>query len=313
MGLGYLTLDRQSRTLSGGEVQRVALTSALGSSMVNTLYVLDEPSIGLHPRDNHRLVRILKGLRDLGNTMVVVEHDPEIIRESDLILDLGPKAGENGGQIMYFGPTGQVNGTLTGQYLRGGAIPIPERRRKPNGDWLTIRGASENNLKDIDVAIPLGLLVCLTGVSGSGKSTLADEILFKAVQRAMGDAAGRPGRHRAIEGMEHIDDVVLVDQRAVGRTPRANPLTYTKALDPIRKLLADTAGCPRQKTSARVIFPSMSPADAAKPARARGLKKSRCSSSRMFISPARTAAASGSGRRCWRSPIAARTSPTSLT
>ena len=247
VGLGYLTLDRQSRTLSGGEVQRVSLTSALGSTLVNTLYVLDEPSIGLHPRDNHRLVRILKGLRDLGNTVVVVEHDPEIIRESDFILDLGPKAGAEGGRVMYFGPTADVNGSLTGQYLRGvRRIPVPARRRTPNGHWLTIRGAAENNLKGIDVSIPLGLLVCLTGVSGSGKSTLAEEILFKAARRALGDPEGRPGQHRAIEGIAHVDEVVLVDQRAVGRTPRANPLTYTKAFDPIRKLLAATEDARRR-------------------------------------------------------------------
>ncbi len=247
VGLGYLTLDRQSRTLSGGEVQRVALTSALGSSLVNTLYVLDEPSIGLHPRDNHRLVRILKGLRDLANTVVVVEHDPEIIRESDFILDLGPKAGAEGGRLMYFGPTAQINGSLTGQYLRGvRRIPVPDRRRTPNGRWLTIRGAAENNLKGIDVGIPLGLLVCLTGVSGSGKSTFAEEILFKAARRALGNPEGRPGQYRAIEGIEHIDEVLLVDQRAVGRTPRANPLTYTKAFDPIRKLLAATEDARRR-------------------------------------------------------------------
>jgi excinuclease ABC subunit A len=239
VGLGYLTLDRQSRALSGGEVQRVALTSALGSSLVNTLYVLDEPSIGLHPRDNHRLVRILKGLRDLANTVVVVEHDPEIIRESDFILDLGPRAGEEGGRLMYFGPTAGVNGSLTGEYLRGlRRIPLPAQRRVPDGKWLTIRGAAENNLKDIDVRIPLGLLVCLTGVSGSGKSTLAEEILYKAAARALGEPEGRPGRHRGLDGLEHIDQAVLVDQRAVGRTPRANPLTYTKAFDPIRRLLA---------------------------------------------------------------------------
>ncbi len=161
-GLGYLTLDRQSRTLSGGEVQRVALASALGSSLVNTLYVLDEPSIGLHPRDNHRLIRILKGLRNLSNTVVVVEHDPEIIRESDYLLDLGPKAGEQGGEIMYFGPTAGVNGSLTGQYLKGRRkIPVAARQRTPRSNrWLTIKGAAENNLKKIDVQHPPGL-VCL--------------------------------------------------------------------------------------------------------------------------------------------------------
>ncbi|MGD8947624.1 MAG: excinuclease ABC subunit UvrA [Desulfobacterales bacterium] len=249
VGLGYLTLDRQSRTLSGGEVQRVALASALGSSLVNTLYVLDEPSIGLHPRDNHRLIRILKGLRNLSNTVVVVEHDPEIIRESDYLLDLGPRAGENGGQVMYFGPTMSVNGSLTGQYLKGQRkIPIDGRRRQPSKNlWLTIKGAAQNNLKNIDVKIPLGLFVCLTGVSGSGKSTLAEEVLFKAIKRALGKPEGRPGDHRSISGLNNIEDVVLVDQRAIGRTPRANALTYTKALDPIRRLLADT---PDAKTKA---------------------------------------------------------------
>jgi excinuclease ABC subunit A len=242
VGLGYLTLDRQSRTLSGGEVQRVALASALGSSLVNTLYVLDEPSIGLHPRDNHRLIRILKGLRNLSNTVVVVEHDPEIIRESDFLLDLGPRAGEKGGEIMYFGPTSGVNGSLTGKYLKGQRrIPVRKRRRRPQKDqWIRIQDAAENNLKDIEVRIPLGLFVCLTGVSGSGKSTLAEEILYKAAKRALGDPKGRPGRHKNITGIDNIDDAVLVDQRSIGRTPRANALTYTKALGPIRQLLAAT-------------------------------------------------------------------------
>ena len=242
VGLGYLTLDRQSRTLSGGEVQRVALASALGSSLVNTLYVLDEPSIGLHPRDNHRLIRILKGLRNLSNTVVVVEHDPEIIRESDFLLDLGPLAGEKGGEVMYFGPTARVNGSLTGQYLKGQRrIALGKQQRRPQKNrWITIKKAAENNLKNIDVPIPLGLFVCLTGVSGSGKSTLAEEILYKAAKRALGDPRDRPGRHQKISGIGNIDDVVLIDQRAIGRTPRANALTYTKALDPIRKLLADT-------------------------------------------------------------------------
>ncbi|MCK5419789.1 MAG: excinuclease ABC subunit UvrA, partial [Desulfobacterales bacterium] len=203
VGLGYLTLDRQSRTLSGGEVQRVALASALGSSLVNTLYVLDEPSIGLHPRDNHRLIRILKRLRNLSNTVVVVEHDPEIIRESDFLLDLGPRAGEKGGEVMYFGPTANVSGSLTGKYLKGERrIPFKKRRRRPQKDqWIIIHDAAENNLKDIEVQIPLGLFVCLTGVSGSGKSTLAEEILYNAAKRALGDPKGRPGRHKKITGI----------------------------------------------------------------------------------------------------------------
>jgi excinuclease ABC subunit A len=253
VGLGYLTLDRQSRTLSGGEVQRVALTSALGSSLVNTLYVLDEPSIGLHPRDNHRLIRILKGLRDLENTVVVVEHDPEIISQSDFMLDLGPGAGEAGGKVMYFGPTAGVNGSLTGQYLRGKKfIPVPEKRRKPKANrWLTVKGASENNLKNLEVKIPLGLFVCLTGVSGSGKSTLAEEILYKGMKRMMGNPQGEPGRHSSISGGEAIDDVLLVDQKPIGRSPRANPLTYLKAMDPIRKLLAGTEAAREKGMGAR--------------------------------------------------------------
>ena len=249
VGLGYLTLDRQSRTLSGGEVQRVALASALGSSLVNTLYVLDEPSIGLHPRDNHRLIRILKGLRNLSNTVVVVEHDPEIIRESEYLLDLGPRAGDRGGEVMYFGPTAKVNGSLTGQYLKGRrTISSAGRQRTPaKGRWLTVKGAAENNLKKIDVRVPLGLFVCLTGVSGSGKSTLAEEVLYKAARRALGNREDRPGQHRSISGLKQLQDVVLVDQRSIGRTPRANALTYTRALDPIRKLLAATPAAQTKK------------------------------------------------------------------
>ena len=243
VGLGYLTLDRQSRTLSGGEVQRVALASALGASLVNTLYILDEPSIGLHPSDTHRLIRIIKGLRNLQNTLVIVEHDPEIIRQSDYLLDIGPRAGEQGGEIMYFGPTREVDGSLTGQYLTGKLkIPVPKKRRKPvSSRQVTIKGACENNLKDIDVSFPLGLFICLAGVSGSGKSTLAEEILFKAVKWRGSDPRGRPGKHRGITGLNRLSDIVLVDQRPIGRTPRANPLTYTKAMDSVRHLLAD---CP---------------------------------------------------------------------
>lgn len=249
VGLGYLTIDRQSRTLSGGEVQRVALASAMGASLVNTLYVLDEPSIGLHPRDIHRLLKILKGLRDHSNTVVVVEHDPEIIRESDHILDLGPGAGENGGHVIYFGPTAKIQKSLTGDYLTGRRkIPVPKSVRRPKpGKWMGVKGASENNLKSIDVDIPLGCFVCLTGVSGSGKSTLAEEILYKAIKREKGDSVGRPGQYTRISGTRTVSDVVMVDQSAIGRTPRANPVTYTKALDPIRRLLADTPEARRKQ------------------------------------------------------------------
>ncbi len=242
VGLSYLTLNRQSRTLSGGEVQRVALASALGASLVNTLYILDEPSIGLHPRDNLRLVKILKNLRSRGNTVVVVEHDPEIIRRSDYLLDLGPGAGEAGGEVTYFGPTAEARDSLTAQYLAGEKrIAAPRRRRKPDPrKMITIVGAAENNLKKITVDIPLKRLVALTGVSGSGKSTLAEEILFKALKRDKGDAGERPGRYKRLEGADLVDDVILMDQRPIGRTPRANLLTFTKAMDPLRKLMAET-------------------------------------------------------------------------
>jgi excinuclease ABC subunit A len=243
VGLGYLTLDRQSRTLSGGEVQRVALASSLGASLVHSLYVLDEPSIGLHPRDSERLIRILHRLRDLPNTVVVVEHDPAIILSADDVLDMGPGAGAQGGQVMYFGPTAQCVDSPTGQYLSGRReIPVPPWRREcQDAQWLTIQGAAEHNLKNIDLRIPLGRLVCLTGVSGSGKSTLAEEILYKGLKRHLGEDDGKPGRFERISGADPVRQVELVDQRPIGRTPRANVLTYTKALDPLRKLLAETA------------------------------------------------------------------------
>lgn len=245
VGLEYLTLDRQSRTLSGGELERVDLTTAIGSSLVNTLYILDEPSIGLHPRDSHRLVRILKSLRDNGNTVVVVEHDPEIIKEADHILDLGPLAGEHGGEVVFAGPYSKLlrdPRSLTGKYLSGRlAIPLPRHRRAPApGRRLRVLGARANNLQDIDVEIPLGCMVCITGVSGSGKSTLVEEVVYRGLKKRKGEPVGIPGACRDIAGDELIADVIFVDQAAIGATPRANLLTYTKAFDPLRRLLAET-------------------------------------------------------------------------
>jgi excinuclease ABC subunit A len=243
VGLEYLTLDRLASTLSGGESQRIQLATALGSSLVGALYVLDEPSIGLHPRDTGRLIEILKTLRDLGNTVLVVEHDPEMMRESDKILDLGPGAGEHGGRLVYEGDLAGLCAnpqSLTGRYLSGGLeIPVPSERRKPGKSWLRIRGARQHNLKSIDVEIPLGLMVCVSGVSGSGKSTLVHDVLYNALISRRGVSAPR-AEYERIEGDQHLADVVLVDQSPLGRTPRSNPITYIKAFDAIREVFAST-------------------------------------------------------------------------
>jgi len=245
VGVEYLTLDRQSRTLSGGELERVDLTTAIGSSLVNTLYILDEPSIGLHPRDSHRLVRILKSLRDNGNAVVVVEHDPEIIREADHILDMGPLAGEKGGEVVCAGPYEKIlrdKRSLTGKYLSGRLeIPVPKRRRRTKkSPKLTILGAHAHNLKDIKIEIPLGCMVCITGVSGSGKSTLVEDVLYRGLKKRKGEPVGIPGACQDITGWESITDIIFVDQAPIGTTPRANLLTYTKAFDALRRLLAET-------------------------------------------------------------------------
>ncbi len=244
VGVDYLTLDRLSSTLSGGEAQRINLATSLGSALVGTLYVLDEPSIGLHARDNRRLIDILRQLRDQGNTVLVVEHDADMIRVADYVVDLGLGAGEQGGRVVY---AGSFDGllleprSLTAKYLRGElAIPVPAVRRKPGPQRLKLVGAAEHNLKAIDVEIPLGLLTCVTGVSGSGKSTLVHDVLYAAIKRAKGDWDRPVGVHRRLEGVELVGDAVLVDQAPIGRTPRSNPVTYLKAFDPIRELFAAT-------------------------------------------------------------------------
>ncbi len=249
VGLGYLTLERQSRTLSGGEVQRVNLTTALGAHLVNTLYVLDEPSIGLHPRDTGRLIRILHGLRALGNTLVVVEHDPDLIRAADRIVDLGPGAGEHGGELLYCGPLATIGraarrGSRTAEFLTGKRHVERRRQRRPvdlrNGRMIAIEGASAHNLQQLDVAIPLERFVCITGVSGSGKSTLVVDVLYRGLRRLRGDRAERPGTVRAIRGAQKVAAVILVDQSPIGRSPRANVATYVKAYDGIRRRFAAT-------------------------------------------------------------------------
>jgi excinuclease ABC subunit A len=243
VGLEYLTLDRLASTLSGGESQRIQLATCLGSNLVGALYVLDEPSIGLHPRDIGRLIEILENLRDLGNTILVVEHDAEMMRRADRILDLGPGAGEHGGRLVYEGDLAGLRAdphSLTGRYLSGELqIPVPVERRKPGKNWLRIRGARQHNLKSVDVEIPLGLLVCISGVSGSGKSTLVHDVLYNALISRRGIAAPR-AEYERLEGDNLLADVVLVDQSPLGRTPRSNPVTYIKAYDGVREVFAST-------------------------------------------------------------------------
>ena len=243
VGLGYLTLSRSAGTLSGGEAQRIRLASQVGSGLVGVLYVLDEPSIGLHQRDNQRLLNTLTKLRDLGNTLVVVEHDEETIRAADYVLDVGPGAGVHGGEIVAAGSVEDLEAadrSVTGDFLAGRRrIEPPDERREPAGA-VTVLGASEHNLKDVDAEFPLGVFTCVTGVSGSGKSTLVNEILFKALANAVGRGKHRPGRHAGLKGIEDVDKVIDIDQSPIGRTPRSNPATYTKVFDHIRQLFAAT-------------------------------------------------------------------------
>lgn len=244
VGLDYLTLARATGTLSGGEAQRIRLATQIGSGLVGVAYILDEPSIGLHQRDNDKLLNTLKNLRDLGNSLIVVEHDEDTMLAADYIVDIGPGAGSHGGEVVAVGTAKEImknKASVTGAYLSGKIkIPIPEIRRKPSG-YLTVLGARENNLKNVDVKFPLGVMTCVTGVSGSGKSSLVNEILYKRLARDLNRARTIPGKHKNILGIEQLDKVIDIDQSPIGRTPRSNPATYTGVFDQIRDLFASTA------------------------------------------------------------------------
>ena len=243
VGLDYLSLSRATGTLSGGEAQRIRLATQIGSGLVGVAYILDEPSIGLHQRDNDKLLKTLLHLRDLGNSVLVVEHDEDTMRAADCIVDIGPGAGEHGGQVVAIGTAQEIMenpDSITGAYLSGRLrIPVPEKRRTPTG-WITVRKAAENNLKNIDVSFPLGVMTCVTGVSGSGKSSLVNEILYKALAKKLNRARTIPGKHKCIDGAEQLDKIIAIDQSPIGRTPRSNPATYTGVFDLIRDLFAST-------------------------------------------------------------------------
>ena len=244
VGLDYLNLSRNSGTLSGGESQRIRLATQIGSALMGVLYILDEPSIGLHQRDNDKLIQTLKNLRDVGNTVIVVEHDEDTMREADFIVDIGPRAGEHGGQIIAAGPMEEIMAckeSITGQYLTGEKkVELPAERRKGNGKFIKIKGAKENNLKNVNVDIPLGTLTMVTGVSGSGKSTLINQILYKGLNKLVNKSKNPVGAHKEILGYENIDKIIDIDQSPIGRTPRSNPATYTGTFDIIRELFAQT-------------------------------------------------------------------------
>ncbi len=311
VGLGYLTLDRQSRTLSGGEVQRINLTTALGTSLVNTLFVLDEPSIGLHPRDMGRVINVMQRLRDAGNTLVVVEHDPQIMFAADRILDMGPGPGERGGEIVFFGAPEKLKAekTLTAEYLSGRRIAAEPGKANPPRNFIELLGAAEHNLKNLDVRIPLQRLVCVTGVSGSGKSTLIQDVLYPALRKAKGKPTEAPGAYRALRGADKVSEVVMVNQSPIGKTTRSNPASYVGAFDAIRTLFPrhrhrKSAGTPP------ALSASTRGMGAARAARAAASSTSRCSSSPTSTCAARTATASAIATRSSRCASRASRSPT---
>lgn len=292
VGLEYLTLSRSSGSLSGGESQRIRLATQIGSSLMGVLYILDEPSIGLHQRDNDKLIATLKRLRDLGNTLIVVEHDEDTMYNADYIVDVGPGAGIHGGEIVCAGTVEDImacGDSITGQYLSGRRkIPVPEARRKGNGKYLEIKGAKQNNLKNISVKIPLGTFTCVTGVSGSGKSSLVNEIIYKELAGRLNRAKLRPGDFKEMLGLENLDKVIDIDQSPIGRTPRSNPATYTGVFNDIRELFAQTSEAKMKGyNSGRFSFNVRE--DAARLARVTEYLKLKCIFFLMFTFPARSA------------------------
>ena len=292
MGLNYLTLSRSAGTLSGGESQRIRLATQIGSNLSGVLYILDEPSIGLHQRDNDRLIASLKKMRDLGNTLIVVEHDEDTMREADYLIDVGPGAGVFGGEIVAAGTPKQVarnSKSITGQYLSGKRkIPVPTERRSGNGRSIEITGASENNLQDITVRFPLGKFIAVTGVSGSGKSTLINGILKKAIAQKLNRNSEKPGKYKTIQGIEHIDRLIDIDQSPIGRTPRSNPATYTGVFDDIRDLFAQTNEA-KIRGYKKAALVSMSRVGVVKPAQEMGSSRLKCTSCQMSLSLVRSA------------------------
>ncbi len=313
VGLDYLTLARSAGTLSGGESQRIRLTTQIGSALSGVLYVLDEPSIGLHQRDNDKLIATLKNLRDLGNTVIVVEHDEDTMRSADYIVDVGPGAGVHGGEIVAAGSVKDIckaKRSITGDYLSGRKrIEVPQTRRPGNGNFLTVKGARENNLRNIDVKFPLGEFVCVTGISGSGKSSLINEILYKTLACELNGARSRAGKCDGVEGLEFVDKVIGIDQQPIGRTPRSNPATYTGVFNDIRTVFSQTQDA-KMRGYGPGRFSFNVRGGRCEACEGNGILKSRCTSCRTSTFPARSARAHATTAKRWKSSIRKRPSLT---